>query len=107
MTKAELRAALVEALMPRNTAEAAAIVDALDLFMAYCGSYPGRRDRRFSLIDQTPPDPRAYEASTAIRARVVAAIGKDAGGARTLAQSIRVRGDVFDTSDVAETKKES
>lgn len=102
MSKAELRAAIVEALAPQTADEAAAIVDALDLYMAYCGRFAGARDKRFSMLDHTAPDPRAHDASATIRARVVAAFGKSCRGARTLATALRSRTDLFDTTDVDE-----
>ena len=100
VAKSELRDAIVAALAPQTADEAAAIVDALDLYMAYRGRFAGVRDKRFSLIDSTPPDPRAYEASATIRERVVAVYGRSCAGARTLGAALRSRVDLFDTSDV-------
>ena len=74
----QLRADVFAALAPRSGAEANALLDALDLFAAYCGRFAAH-DRRFSLIDHTPIDREAADAAAEIQARVVTSFGRYLG----------------------------
>ena len=71
---ARLRADVMSALMPRTGEEASALVEALDLFVGYCGRF-SVRDKRFSMLDDAAVDDDLARAAQEIRRRVIAAFG--------------------------------
>ncbi|HTP98795.1 MAG TPA: hypothetical protein VMN56_05670 [Casimicrobiaceae bacterium] len=74
---ASVRAELFEALKPRDGIEANALIEAVDLYIAYCLRFGGGpRDRRFSMLDATPVDQQAFKALRDVHARIVAVLGK-------------------------------